>query len=341
MIYSLQFMVCSLWFVVYSWAFFAFFFLQEPKLYFIVNARKAGNLIGRDNDTKGLYMGTPDATTWQHLGWKNNIVWDIMIQEKLEEKTIFLACLNGVMRSKDDGKTWKILTNWEVSDALKIYAHPHHPQILYTLTSAGVWKSIDAGESWQCKNKGLKPVSQTFMTSLLFSVKNPKHLLVGTANGIVVSKDAGESWQTLALAGQEIHSLVASPDKVDFLFCATEENGVFISQDVGKTWQSRSDGLSSKTIYEVVLHPQNPNIAYCGGHQSGFYKTENCGEKWELLNNELKGKSIKSIAIHPEKPEIIFVGCLEGGLYKSTNGGKNFHCIGECDGRVWKVLFVP
>jgi photosystem II stability/assembly factor-like uncharacterized protein len=333
-------MVFRLWFFVYIWAFFSF---KEPKLYFIVNARKVGNLIGRDNDIKGLYVGTPNDvnTTWQHLGWENNIVWDVVVQENSDGKIIFLSCLNGVMRSKDDGKTWKILTNWEVSDALKIYAHPQHPQTLYTLTSAGIWKSTDGGESWECKNKGLKPVSQTFMTCLLFPAKKNMHLLAGTANGIVISKNAGESWQTLALAGQEIHSLVACPDKADFLFCATEENGLFASQDAGKTWQSMNKGLNSKTIYEVVFQPQSPNIVYCGGHQSGLYKTENLGEKWELLDNELKGKSIKSIAIHPEKPEIIFVGCLEGGLYKSTDGGKSFQCVGECDGRVWKVLLMP
>jgi prepilin-type processing-associated H-X9-DG protein len=91
----------------------------------------------------------------------------------------------------------------------------------------------------------------------------------------------------------------------------------------------------------VVFHPQNSNVAYCGGHQSGLYKTENRGEKWELIDNELKGKSIKSIVIHPKKPEIIFVGCLEGGLYKSTDSGKSFHCIGECEGRVWKILLMP
>jgi prepilin-type processing-associated H-X9-DG protein len=100
-------------------------------------------------------------------------------------------------------------------------------------------------------------------------------------------------------------------------------------------------GLQSKTIYEVVFHPQNSNVAYCGGHQSGLYKTENRGEKWELIDNELKGKSIKSIVIHPKKPEIIFVGCLEGGLYKSTDSGKSFQCIGECEGRVWKILLMP
>jgi photosystem II stability/assembly factor-like uncharacterized protein len=323
-------------FLFYIYFFCGFTYAQ--KLYLLVNQRKAGNLIGRDNDVKGLYQGEISDSTWRHLGWKNNIVWDVVIDDAPNPKSIWLGCLNGVMRSIDEGKSWKILTDWQLQDVLKVYIDKNNPQEIYALTAWGLWKSDDWGETWVQRNKGLKPTNQTFTTTLLFSHHHPQRLLMGTANGIVISTNKGKKWRTLALEGQEIHTLIAHYQNDDILFCGTEDKGIGQSQDAGRTWQFLNLGLETNTIYEIVQHPNNPEILYCGGHQSGLYITQNGGKTWQLLDNELKNKSIKSICLYSFSPEIIFVGCIDGGLYKSINGGKNFTCVGQSDGRVWKVM---
>lgn len=313
-------------------------FAQKDTLYFTVRQGASGNLIGRDTDIKGLYRGSYKDTIWQHIGWKNNIIWSVAVDTLSQSKNIFLGCLNGVMRSTDFGKTWKVVTDWRVSDALKVAIDPKNPKIIYASTPTGIFKSVDWGESWKSINKGLKPTNQTFISCLLMDNKDSQTLFAGTASGVVWSKNGGKKWQTLGLGNIEIHDIVKSSCNNDELLCATENKGIFQSLDRGNTWQPMSQSLRSTTIYTIASHPQNQQVIYCGGHQSGIYKSEDSGKSWQPLTNILSGKSIHKIIVLPQPPYTIFAACLDGGLYRSEDRGQTFSCVGECNGQIWDIF---
>jgi hypothetical protein len=311
---------------------------QESNLYFTVRQRVGSTLIGKDIDIKGLYRGSYRDTTWQHLGWKNNIVWSIGIDTASRGKNIFLGCLNGVLRSRDFGKTWKVMTDWRVSDVLGVTIDPFDSRVIYANMPMGVFRSDDGGETWKEKNKGLKPTNQTFVSCLLIDKKLPKHLFAGTAGGVIFSKNAGNSWQTLGLEGIEIHCIAQNLINASHLLCGTEDKGIYQTTDKGKTWQLISSKLSAETIYTIAFRPANPQIIYSGGHQTGILKSENGGQSWQSLTNELSGKSIRKICLSSQNPSLIFVACFNGGVFKSEDGGNHFVCIGECNAQIWDIF---
>lgn len=313
-------------------------FCQDPKIYFTVLGRKIVTWVGQDIFVNGLYVGEKNGTTWNRYGWKNGISFGIAVDKKTKGKNIFLACGNGVMRSTDYGTSWKIVTNWEITEVQKVYIDPNESKTVYLTSSYGIWKSADYGDTWIKKNAGLKLTSQTYVTSLVILPSDSKILYGGTSNGIVNSTNGGDTWQTQALNGAEIHDIQFSPLDEKCLVCCTENEGIYISKDAGKTWRQINNGLKSTTIYSIAFDPVNKGTIYCGGFVSGLYKTTDYGEKWVKMENEISEKSIHTIAVYPNDPNFIFIGALDYGVFRSIDGGKSFNCVGECDGRIWHLV---
>jgi photosystem II stability/assembly factor-like uncharacterized protein len=311
-------------------------FAKEPEVYFSVVGRKILTVIGNDIYVNGLYIGDGINNRWNRCGWKNNAINSIEIEPLSDGKVIYTACNNGVMRSNDSGKNWKILTDWDVTEVLCVKLDPQNNKIIYAATAFGVWKSTDGGNSWNKKNNGLQPVNQTFISSLEI-LKNNK-LLAASADGVLVSLDGGNSWSQSGLKGKEIHEIEKAPYDDNILSCVTEDHGVYLSSDQGKTWKQINWGLKTMTFYTVAFDPKNKGVMYCGGYKTGVYKTSNFGEKWIQLQNDITDKDVKVIAIYNENPEIIYSGLTNYGLYKSTDGGNNFIITGEPDGRIGSLL---
>jgi len=311
-------------------------FAKEPQIYFSVVGRKVVTVIGNDIYVNGLYISNSTDNKWIRRGWKNNSINDIEIEAKSDGKVIYTACNNGVMRSDDFGKSWKILTDWDVTEVLSVKLDPQNNKILYAATAFGVWKSIDGGNTWKKKNDGLLSVNQTFIPSL--QILNNNLIFAASADGVMVSSDGGEKWSLAGLKGKEIHKIEKAPYDEKILACVTEDHGVYLSKDQGKSWKQINFGLKTMTFYSIVFDPKNPGVMYCGGFKTGVYKTSNFGEKWIQLQNEITDKDVKVIAVDNEKPEIIYSGLFNYGLYKSTDGGNSFTIAGEPDGRIGSIL---
>ena len=61
---------------------------------------------------------------------------------------LYLAAGNGLHRSSDSGRSWKIITSWETMEIMHALADPGDSARLYVGTPWGVYRSIDDGAHW-------------------------------------------------------------------------------------------------------------------------------------------------------------------------------------------------
>ncbi len=314
----------------------------ERKIYAVVLMVEK-MIVGAKNLPSGLFISSDNGKSWVHKGWKNIKANSIAVEPGSNGKVIYLAAGNGVLKTTDGGETWRIMTDWRVTEVLKVVIHPEDKNLILAATAYGIFKSSDAGWSWEEKNNGIKPeqtgtTSSTFVSSILIDVKNKKRILIGTEDGIYESLDNGESWRNLALKGIAVRTLVQSPNDPDIIFAGTEEDGIFKSTDAGRTWKNVNKGLRSLTIYSIAFDPKNKNIIYAGGFKTGVCRSDDGGNTWMCFSDGLGDfDSIHSIAVHPDDPNFIVAGSIDGGVYISKDGGRTWNYSDLKGALVWSI----
>jgi photosystem II stability/assembly factor-like uncharacterized protein len=186
--------------------------------------------------------------------------------------------------------------------------------VLIGSASGGVWKSTDAGSSFEPIFDGYGSQS---IGDVAFFQGDPDVIWVGT----------GEATNRNSVGWG------------DGLWKSTDGGETFTNVGLGDSYQ----------IAEVVPHPTDPGIVYVAvvGNLWGFngsrglYKTTDGGATWRKLVNGLPDDGrvgATDVILDPANPETVYVGMYtrlrrpwhmesggaEGGIYKSTDGGASF-----------------
>jgi photosystem II stability/assembly factor-like uncharacterized protein len=127
---------------------------------------------------------------------------------------MFLQNHGGVYRSDDEGATWTSIAAGLPADfGFPVVVHPHEPDTVYVFPISGgdgrfppdgrarVWRSRDAGESWEELGKGLP---DSFWVAVMRDAMcaddhREAGIYFGARNGTVWgSPDGGDSWDLVA-----------------------------------------------------------------------------------------------------------------------------------------------
>jgi photosystem II stability/assembly factor-like uncharacterized protein len=190
-------------------------------------------------------------------------------------------------------------------------------KLIYTASaSGGVWKSKNAGTTWE-------PIFDSQGSSSIGDIEiaatNPEIIWVGTGEA---NNQRSSSWG----------------------------DGVYKSENGGRTWQHM--GLrTSQHIGRIVIHPTNPNIVYvasvgplwASGGERGLYKTVDGGKSWKAVLTISPHTGVTDVAMDPTDPSIMYAasfqrqrkaysfvgGGPETAIYKSIDGGETWTKLTE------------
>ena len=248
--------------------------------------------------------------------------------------------------------------------ALCIACSPDGQQV-YLGGHSGVWRSSDAGHTWQHPEWSQPPPGQTHVPGallvpnvydLLVSPTVPGLVLAATgrdarrpeASGIFRSTNAGGNWtrvhQFLDGSGAVglVGCLAVAPDAPSTMFAAGQF-AVGVSTDGGLTWIERTPPTPSvKRIFYVVAGPQqgvDRRVYAVGSH---VWHSRDGGISWHLdpsgksvaSPTDGPGESSRAVAIHPLDPKIIYVRRDEE-LWRGEFSGD------AADGGTWTRLPSP
>jgi photosystem II stability/assembly factor-like uncharacterized protein len=127
-----------------------------------------------------------------------------------------------------------------------ILPHPDDPaRMLVAMSTGGVYRSEDGGESWAPSNSG---IHAGFLPE-------------------------GQQYPEF---GQCVHKVARHPATPERLFLQNH-GGVYRSDDDGRTWTSVADGLPSDFGFVVVVHPREPDTVYVFPNGAGESRFPPCG----------------------------------------------------------------
>ncbi|MBE0593700.1 MAG: glycosyl hydrolase, partial [Gemmatimonadales bacterium] len=235
-------------------------------------------------------------------------------------------------------------------------------------TGGGLWKSTDAGQTWDPVTDG--QINSSSVGAVQVCEADPDVVYVGMGetelrgnimqgDGVYKSTDAGKTWRHIGLgATQAIARIRIHPTDCNTVWVAAfgvhsapnSERGIFKTTNGGETWRkvlSRNDRTGA---VDLTVDPGNPAVLYAalweawrkswgmssGGSGSGLFKSTDFGETWtEITRNEglpkdgVIGKI--GVAVSPAAPWRVYalVEHEEGGLFRSDDGGMTWKRTNE------------
>jgi photosystem II stability/assembly factor-like uncharacterized protein len=153
--------------------------------------------------------------------------------------TLFLGTHNGLLQSKDEGRTWIPVPLPEAPkgiDVMTLVADPSNPQIIYAGThERGVLRSRDGGKTWEEVNVGL--------------------------------------------GGRDVHALTIDPNRPKTLHAWVVDKGVYRTTDGGVKWLRVDDGPENpevKALASVNIPTGMGGIYLYAGTATGLYRNPDC-----------------------------------------------------------------
>jgi photosystem II stability/assembly factor-like uncharacterized protein len=236
----------------------------------------------------------------------------------------------------------------------------HLGKLIYAASaSGGVWKSVNAGTTWE-------PIFDNQSTSSIGDIaiapNNPEIIWVGTGeannqrssswgDGVYKSENGGKTWEHMGLrTSQHIGRIIVHPANPNIVFVASQgplwtdggERGLYKTIDGGKTWKAVLTISSHTGVTDVAMDPTDPSIMYAaafqrqrkaysfvgGGPESGIYRSMDGGDTWKKVTEGLPNRDIGRIglAISPSQPRTVYA-TLETNtteVYRSDDYGASW-----------------
>lgn len=269
----------------------------------------------------GVYKSTDAGKTWKKIGLdETQHISRIQIDPRNPD-IVYVAAQGalygpnkerGIYKSTDGGKTWKnILFVNERTGCAELSMDMNNPRILYAAMwehgrrpwqvisggpGSGLYKSTDAGETWQKIEEGLP--KELGKMAISVSRANPEkvYALIESdtqkeQGGLFVSSNGGASWSLVSNDHRLIQrawyyiEVFADPKNEDLVYVLSAP--ALKSSDGGKTW-SQVSGMHGD-YHDLWINPNNANnmiLSDDGGSVVSF----NAGQSWSTQSNMPTGQ---------------------------------------------------
>lgn len=227
--------------------------------------------------------------------------------------------------------------------------HPTNPNIMFVgAACGGLWKSIDAGNTWTSNTDLLPALS---VSDLAIDPQNPLVMYLATGDkygyfagygfwggtysaGLMKSTDGGATWTTTNLNFAQtdasiIQHIIINSTNTNTLLAATSA-GIYKSTDAGTTWNNVLPGIFT----DLNNNPLNPDVLYASD-RSIVYKSNDAGTSWSPILTTLSSSTSRtrvSIATTPADTNVVYVWsddttATDQNFFKSINGGLSFNVM--------------
>ena len=180
------------------------------------------------------------------IPWSLELIWSLEPGGKDQEGLLWCGTIpGGLFKSEDRGETWSLVESlWNVPERARwfgggydspgihsICVNPNdNNDIALGVSCAGVWRTLDGGETWKQCAHGMRA-------------------------------DFLPPDQALDPDGQDPHRVVRCPAQPD-QFWTQHHCGIFRSTDDSKSWHEIENVKPASFGFAVAVHPEDPDTAW-------------------------------------------------------------------------------
>lgn len=305
-------------------------------------------------DPRILYLGTSDGVlfnsrdgghSWSRLapGFPNRgmSLDDIVVDPRGDVLVGYWQVSGsggGVARSHDGGRHFELLQAIEGEAVRSLALAPSNPDVLFAGTMTGVFRSRDAGDSWELISPRGHAEIKT-VGSLAVDPTDADRLYAGTWHLPWRTPDGGRSWlpmHTGMINDSDVMTLTVDRSARDVIF-ATACSGIYRSRDGGGSW-TKLRGIPSRNrrTRAFAQDPARAGVLYAGT-TLGLWASEDDGGHWRLLTQE--ELVVNAIVVLPGGA--LLLGTDGAGVLRSEDRGTTWAASndGFSDRSVSRVLF--
>jgi len=257
----------------------------------------------------GIYKSEDGGASWKNMGLKTSEHIGKIIIDPTNSDVVYVAAIGplwkeggerGVYKTIDGGKTWDLVLKIDEHTGVNdIVMDPRNPSVLYASAyqrrrhdygyvsggpGSGMYKSVDAGKTWEKANKGL-PETSLGRIGLAISPADPEF----------------------------IYAIVEA---------AKGEGGFFRSTNRGASWAKMSSHNTGGNYYnEVIADPKNPNRVYTMGFAISV--SDDGGKNFRPIGEKSKHVDNHSLWVNPKNTNHMINGC-DGGIYETWDRAKTW-----------------
>ncbi len=238
------------------------------------------SLDGGKSWNKILYVGPSTGATEVIMDPKNpNILYASFWQHRRSAWGFESGGENSALyKTVDAGKTWnKIHTGFPAGKLGRIAVEvaPSDSSILYSVLETedkaknGLWKSTNAGQSWEHLNNDFGLTVRPFYFSrITIDPKNPDVVIKGGLFGSV-SRDGGKTFKNMGALHSDIHDVTFDINNSDMIYVGTD-GGVYRSWNGGSTLEI-VENLPLSQFYQISVDDAEPYNVYGGLQDNGSW----------------------------------------------------------------------
>jgi photosystem II stability/assembly factor-like uncharacterized protein len=286
-----------------------------------------------------IYAGTthlPWKTTDGGASWKSihtgmlddSDVFSIQV-DALKPERVFASACSGVYGSLDAAGHWKKLET--PSGAFRTYfvaLDPHHSEVVFAGTSAGLLKSETGGRSFRMvSTQAVRSVAfDSFVQGRIFFASSSGGLLLSSDSGNTVHEInngfTNRNFTTLSgAAGTLYSSSVYEP----------ASGGLYRSDNLAFRWARAGTPEHDEILLEAPA-TDSPKTVYAAGYRN-LFESKDGGGSWST--RQLPSGATKVTALLPLSGGAVLVG-TESGVFRSDASGNWTHAA---SGNIQKIGF--
>jgi photosystem II stability/assembly factor-like uncharacterized protein len=246
--------------------------------------------------------------------------------------TIWAGAQAGVWRSADGGSSWRRGSGLGDLPVGALAVSPAQPRVVWAGTGSvglrtsvygpGVFRSADAGITWEVSNQGLFAAR---ITSIGVSPEDSEAVLGTAGAGVFFAEGSGWVARNRGLTRPQLHVLSVARDPVDpeVVYAGTAQ-GLFKTVNGGESWEPRNAGLPvmrlvAGGVRDIVVDPTAPEVLHAAVH-SFIYRSADGGATWTFSGSMTA--FMEDLALDPGNPQVGYAAA--GVLLRSTDGGSTW-----------------